>query len=51
LDIYVIALHVYICLNISYDIYLRFISYIIFDYVVSNEIITQKIIVIGLCNL
>jgi len=29
--IYIIALHVHICLNISYDIHVRFLSYIVFD--------------------
>jgi hypothetical protein len=29
--IYIIALHVHICLNISYDIHVRSLSYIVFD--------------------
>jgi hypothetical protein len=48
--IYLIALHVYMCLNISYDIHVRSLSYIVFDQGLSNEIITQKIIVISPCN-
>jgi hypothetical protein len=44
--------YMYIYISIfSYDICVKSLSYIVFDYGVSNEIITQKIIVIGPCNL
>jgi hypothetical protein len=36
---------------VSYDIRVRSLSYIVFDYGMSDEMITQKIIVIGPCNL
>jgi hypothetical protein len=51
LNIYIIAymyIHIWI---FSYDIHVRSLSYIVFDECVSNKIITQKIIVIGPCNL
>jgi len=49
---YALMFYMYIYISIfSYDICVKSLSYIVFDYGVSNEIITQKIIVIGPCNL
>jgi len=41
-------IYIYIYLNLSYDIHVKSLSYIVFDLGVSNEIITHNIIVIGL---